>query len=117
MSSIAAFIIAMCAVGAIVIIFIVDAWRGNLNIKSSTVGDGQYGNARWATQKEINETYQVISFQPKKWRAGENLPQLDGATVLGYLGRPGHVSAHIAATQCSSVPPTAVKQPFSYTLI
>jgi len=95
MSSIAAFIIAMCAVGAIVIIFIVDAWRGNLNIKSSTVGDGQYGNARWATQKEINETYQVIPFQPKKWRAGENLPQLDGATVLGYLGRPGHVSAHI----------------------
>ena len=95
MSSIAAFIIAMCAVGAIVIIFIVDAWRGNLNIKSSTVGDGQYGNARWATQKEINETYQVIPFQPKKWRAGEDLPQLDGATVLGYLGRPGHVSAHI----------------------
>ena len=95
MSSTTAFIIAMCAVGAIIIIFIIDAWRGNLNIKSSTVGDGQYGNARWATQKEINETYQVISFQPKKWRAGENLPQLNGATVLGYFGRPGHVSASI----------------------
>ncbi len=57
MSSTVAGVIAMCSVGAIVIIFIVDAWRGNLNIKSRTVGDGQYGNARWATQQEINETY------------------------------------------------------------
>jgi len=95
MSSTVAFIISMCAVGAIVIIFIVDAWRGNLNIKSRTVGDGQYGNARWATQQEINETYHVIAFEPKKWRTGKSLPQLQGATVLGYLGRPGHVSTRI----------------------
>ncbi len=95
MSSTAAFIISMCAVGAIVIIFIVDAWRGNLNIKSRTVGDGQYGNARWATQQEINETYHVIAFEPKKWRTGKSLPQLQGATVLGYLGRLGHVSTRI----------------------
>ena len=85
----------MCAVGAIVIIFIVDAWRGNLNIKSRTVGDGQYGSARWASQQEINETYHVIPFEPKKWRTGKSLPQLEGATVLGYLGRPGHVSTRI----------------------
>jgi len=95
MSSTVAGVIAMCAVGAIVIIFIVDAWRGNLNIKSKTVGDGQYGSARWASQQEINETYQVVPFEPKKWRIGKSLPQLEGATVLGYLGRPGHVSTRI----------------------
>jgi len=34
MSSTTAFAIAMCAVGAIVIIFIVDAWRGSLTSNS-----------------------------------------------------------------------------------
>ena len=27
------------------------------NIKSKTVGDGQHGTARWATAKEIRQTY------------------------------------------------------------
>ena len=27
------------------------------NIKSRTVGDGQHGTARWATDKEIRQTY------------------------------------------------------------
>ena len=27
------------------------------NIKSKTVGDGQYGTARWATKREIQKTY------------------------------------------------------------
>ena len=41
----------------------------NLNgIKSKTVGDGQYGTARWATQKEIRQTYLHIPFTPKLWR-------------------------------------------------
>ena len=31
------------------------------NIKSRTVGDGQHGTARWATDKEIKQTY---TFQP-----------------------------------------------------
>jgi len=73
MPSTTAFVIAMCAMGAIVIIFIVDAWRGNLNIKSRTVGDGQYGSAHWASQQEINETYHVIPFEPKKWRTGKSM--------------------------------------------
>lgn len=29
-------------------------------IKSSTVGDGQHGTARWATEKEIRDTYAHI---------------------------------------------------------
>ena len=35
--------------------------QGSLdNIKSKTVGDGQHGTARWATKKEIQQTYQHI---------------------------------------------------------
>jgi hypothetical protein len=52
-----AFIISMVAVIFIVIIMILQAKQGSLNIKSKTVGDGQYGDARLATQKEINDTY------------------------------------------------------------
>ena len=41
----------------------------NLNkIKSKTTGDGQYGSARWATPKEISETYDAIPFSPQTWR-------------------------------------------------
>ena len=38
------------------------------NIKSKTVGDGQHGTARWATKKEIRQTYKHIPFTPKRWR-------------------------------------------------
>jgi type IV secretion system protein VirD4 len=38
------------------------------NIKSKTVGDGQHGTARWATRKEIRQTYKHIPFTPKRWR-------------------------------------------------
>ena len=30
------------------------------NIKSRTVGDGQHGTARWATDKEIKQTYACL---------------------------------------------------------
>ena len=42
----------------------------NLNsIKSKTVGDGQHGTSRWATNQEIKRMYRYIKFTPKKWRA------------------------------------------------
>lgn len=55
------------------------------NIKSKTVGDGQHGTARWATKKEIQQTYRHVHFQPQKWRRGEDLPQVQGL-VLGCVG-------------------------------
>ena len=55
------------------------------NIKSRTVGDGQHGTARWATQKEIHETYTFVPFQPELWRKGKNLPKQQGL-VLGCVG-------------------------------
>lgn len=61
-------------------------------IKSQTVGDGQHGTARWATAKEIKQTYQHIPFQPKEWRQGKNLPQAQGL-ILGSEGPKNKVTA------------------------
>ena len=55
------------------------------NIKSKTVGDGQYGTARWATKREIQKTYRHVPFQPELWRKGEHLPRQQGL-VVGSLG-------------------------------
>lgn len=54
----------------------------NLNhIKSKTVGDGQHGTARFATAKEVARTYKCVTYEPKKWRQGKNLPQYQGMIV------------------------------------
>ena len=52
------------------------------NIKSKTVGDGQHGTARWATDAELRKTYALVPFQVPDWRAGKNLPDAQGL-VLG----------------------------------
>ena len=36
--------------------------------KSRTVGDGQHGTARFATKKEIGETYVEVPYETEKWR-------------------------------------------------
>ena len=51
------------------------------NIKSKTVGDGQHGTARFASQKEINNSFQRIEFNSNQWRNGINLPQYQGLVV------------------------------------
>ena len=67
--------------------------QGSLdNIKSRTVGDGQHGTARWATKKEIQQTYDHVPFRPELWRKGEQLPKKQGL-ILGCEGRKGHVTA------------------------
>ena len=50
-------------------------------IKSRTVGDGQYGTARFATEKEIRETYAHVPYEPEQWRAGKHLPKEQGLVV------------------------------------
>ena len=46
--------------------------RFSLNgIKMRTVGDGQHGTARWATQQEVFKTYAHVPFDVKAWRKGE----------------------------------------------
>ena len=61
-------------------------------IKSRTVGDGQYGTARFATQKEIAETYESIPYEPKRWRKGEHLPTAQGM-ILGSVEKAGKLYA------------------------
>ena len=55
-------------------------------IKRKTVGDGQHGTARWATQKEVKRTFSFLPFEPEKWRKGENLPTVQG-TIVGCRGK------------------------------
>lgn len=52
-------------------------------IKSKTVGDGQHGTARFATGKEIKDTYAAVPYEPERWRRGEALPKEQGV-VVGY---------------------------------
>ena len=67
--------------------------RGSLNnIKNKTVGDGQYGTARWATEKEIRKSYRRVSFRPALWRKGEQLPEAQGL-VLGCVGKKDRLAA------------------------
>jgi len=70
--------------------------RYDLNgIRDRTVGHGQHGTARWATEYEIRLTYQHIPFTPDTWRKevqqGKN-PTADGKAlpqgiVVGCKGR------------------------------
>ena len=54
------------------------------NIKSKTVGDGQYGTARWATDQEIRKAYVTVPFDVASWRAGKKRPTVQGL-VLGSV--------------------------------
>ena len=66
---------------------------GSLNgFKSKPVGDGQHGTARWATNAEIQNTFQHIPFQPQKWREGQELPTVQGL-VLGSAKVNGNLYA------------------------
>ena len=62
------------------------------NIKSRTVGDGQHGTARWATDKEIKQTYAHVPFRVREWRRGQNLPMEQGV-ILGCKGKPQELTA------------------------
>ena len=67
---------------------------GSLNIKSKVVGNGQHGTARWATPKEISQTYTRVLFKPEEWRKGKDLPKAQGL-ILGSTGKKGKVTALI----------------------
>ena len=51
-------------------------------IKKKTVGQGQYGTARFSTKAEVKKTYTKIPFDVENWRKGKNLPKVQG-TVVG----------------------------------
>lgn len=61
-------------------------------IKSKTVGDGQHGVARFATKKEIEDTYEHVIFNVQDWRNGKNLP-IEQGLVVGSKIKKGKVTA------------------------
>ena len=78
--------------GAVAAIAGLSGRRSLDGIKSRTVGDGQYGTARWATPAEVRKTYHTVPFRPEEWRQGKDRPKVQGL-VLGCEGRPGELSA------------------------
>ena len=56
-------------------------------IKSKTVGDGQYGSARWATPGEIRKNYVQVPFRVSAWRRGIKRPTAQGL-VVGSVAPP-----------------------------
>lgn len=51
-------------------------------LKNKTVGDGQHGTARWASPKEIKDTYTHVLYEPQKWRSDpESRPKAQGIVV------------------------------------
>lgn len=58
-------------------------------IKSKTVGDGQYGTARFASEAEIKRTFTQVPYEPALWRQGKHLPEVQGIVVGGLFSRNG----------------------------
>lgn len=56
-------------------------------IKSKTVGDGQYGTARFASEQKSNGPLQV-PYEPALWRQGKHLPKVQGIVVGGLFSEP-----------------------------
>ncbi len=73
--------------GSMFALFIIISTVGNhysLNrIKNKTVGQGQYGTARWATKKEVQKTYKRIDFQPNEWRNNPDSRPTEQGIVVG----------------------------------
>lgn len=63
------------------------------NIKNKQVGHGQHGTARFATEKEISKMYEIIPFQPKRWRTKPEILKLPQGTVVGMKKRGNKVYA------------------------
>ncbi len=83
--------------GAMFAMFIIISTVGNyysLNrIKDKTVGQGQHGTARWATKKEIRNTYKQVVFQPTEWRANPDSRPTEQGIVVGCKSHRGFTTA------------------------
>ena len=55
-------------------------------IKRKTVGDGQYGTARWATDAEIKADTIQVPYTPKKWRTDESKRPDTAGIVVSMKG-------------------------------
>ena len=76
-------IVAAIMGGLFIFISLASHLYGLNSIRSKTVGHGQHGTARWASKKEIKETYKRIPFEPSKWRENEKSRPKEQGIVVG----------------------------------
>ena len=78
-------ILLLCLCGAAFLIIGLIAAIGSTyslkGIPNKPVGNGQHGTARFATRREISNTYRQIPYTPELWRKGQQLPTVDGLIV------------------------------------
>lgn len=78
-------ILLLCVCGAAFLIIGLIAAIGSTyslkGIPNKTVGNGQHGTARFATPREVSNTYKQIPYTPELWRKGQQLPTVDGLIV------------------------------------
>ncbi len=84
---------------AIVFLFyVIIATLGNMKslntIKSKTVGDGQHGNARFCTNKEIKNKFKTVNYNVDDWRKGVNRPKEQGIIINSEV-RAGKTTAYV----------------------
>jgi type IV secretion system protein VirD4 len=76
-------IVAAIMGGLFIFISLASHLYGLNSIRNKTVGQGQHGTARWATKKEIKETYKDIPYEPDKWRTDEKSRPKEQGIVVG----------------------------------
>ena len=69
--------------GLFIFISLASHLYGLNSIKSKTVGHGQHGTARWASKREVKETYKKVSYEPCKWREDEKSRPTEQGIVVG----------------------------------
>ena len=84
------------------------------NIKSKTVGDGQHGTARWATEREMHKAFAYVPFTVTSWRKDEGRPSRQGL-VLGCAGKKNRLSAIVDSDDihCLMIGASASARPLS----
>lgn len=78
-------ILTLCLFGAaFLVIGLIVAIGSTYSLKgipNKPVGNGQHGTARFATLREVSNTYKQIPYTPELWRKGQQLPTVDGLIV------------------------------------
>ena len=69
--------------GLFIFITLASHLYGLNSIKSKTVGHGQHGTARWASKREIKETYKKVPYEPSKWREDPKSRPTEQGIVVG----------------------------------
>ncbi len=86
-------ILLLCLCGAAFLIIGLIAAIGSTyslkGIPNKPVGNGQHGTARFATPREVSNTYKQIPYTPELWRKGQQLPTVDGLIVSCKEGMGG----------------------------